>query len=169
MDSGMWELEGEAAVRDHLADLDRRARALGSAVPPEFVRFMTTKSLFERVPSCTGCYFDLRGSTEEGSPAKLYEIPGDTSNARLLLFMTELSRGWYLVLDGTTPPLVATAWDDPDNDYQITELQICAESFESFIHRFWIENMLWFHYDRGTAPEGELRTYLDEAKARVSR
>src|SRR5690349_13887179 len=74
MANAMWELEGEAKMRAHLAALDSEARALGGPLPAEFIRFMTTPSLSRQVPSCTGCYIDLRGDSEDDEPASLLPV-----------------------------------------------------------------------------------------------
>ncbi len=185
MANAMWELEGEANVRAHLAALDSEARALGDPLPAEFVRFMTTPSLFGRVASCTGCYFDLLGDSDseddddvddddddydadDAARTVLVPVPGHPGNARLLCFMSELASRWYLLLDGTDPPRVVTGWIDPDDDDRLVDLAVCADSFETFIRRFWIENLLWFRHDAGEPATGELRAYLDEARMRHS-
>lgn len=174
MDNAMWELEGEANVRAHLAALDTEARALGARLPAEFVRFMTTPSLFGRVLSCTGCYFDLRGDSDGGDDdddgggdagrTALVPISGHSGNARLVCFMSELARSWYLLLDGAEPPRVVTGWHNPDDGFHLVDLTVCADSFETFIRRFWIENLLWFRHHAGEPADGELRAYLDEAR-----
>ena len=190
MENGMWELRGEAAVRARLAALDTEARALGGALPADFIRFMTTPSLSRRVPSCTGCYFDLPSDDEDGednednednaddeahadpddqhdTPSYLLPVPGHPGNARLLRFMSELANQWYLLLEGDEPPRVAMGYLDPKNDFRMTDLAVCADSFETFIRRFWIENLLWFRHSAGEPIDGELRAYLDEARARL--
>lgn len=148
---------------------------------------------WRRVPSCTGCYFDLPSDGDEDedededednednaddeahadpddqhdTPSYLLPVPGHPGNARLLRFMSELANQWYLLLEGDAPPRVAMGYLDPKNDFRVTDLAVCADSFETFIRRFWIENLLWFRHSAGESIDGELRAYLDEARARL--
>jgi hypothetical protein len=164
MASSLWELEGEEAVHARLRALDQEARALGHRLPRELVAFMTSPSLFGRVPSCTGCYFDLEA--EPAEDVVLPPSPGDPRSAFLVRFMTasQSAARWYLLLDGAEPARVAVGYLDFDDDHRLVEPMICEDSLEAFVRRFRIENLLWYHHDRGEPVEGELRAYLEEAR-----
>jgi hypothetical protein len=158
----------------------REATALGLEVPDELLRFLSDEAFYGRVPSCTACYFDI-GTV-------LLPVPGDNGPARLLRFMNDQQTCflWYVLLEPNAPHRVVVAspnWGDDDDDgdigdqegksfdesFAIDEPAICADSFEEFIKRFWIENTLWWWAHKGfPALEGELKAYLD-AVARTRR
>ena len=136
----------EGDVGETLRSLERDAEAFGAQVPETFVSFMSTPAIHTRIQTSTACYLSLS--------RRLIEVdryPG----ARLLRFMNDQQCVllWYLYLQPGKPPSVVLAdplWHDEasgdtlDDIITPTKLTICADSFEEFIYRFWIENAIWF-------------------------
>jgi hypothetical protein len=132
------------------------------------------EGLYKRVPSCTGCYYDLG--------ARLIPIPEHVGPERLLRFLNDQQACylWYLLLEPGGGHKVARAWSEwqdeqPPGAQSLEDvstprdIEICASSFEEFIKRFWIENTIWFAVNRGEPLHGELRAYAEAAKAAASR
>lgn len=162
--------EAKALVHVRLGRIVTEAKALGLTVPGALVRFVDDADLHRRVPSCTACYLDV--------PAKLVELPGVPG--RLLRFMNDqqCSLLWYVHLlpDGThsvvcaAPEIDDAATGDTLEDVsKPRDPVVCAESFEDFVQRFWLENTLWFAGQKRTPLSAEQQTYADDAKkARAS-
>ena len=49
------------------------------------------------------------------------------------------------------------------------EHEICADDLEEFVHRFWLENMLWKAANSARALTAEEAAYLAHAQARRAR
>ncbi len=125
--------------------LEKASAIIGLPLPAEFVKFIKSPALHERIRSNTDCFLDI-------CPSPIRSPKGD---GYLIRFLSD-SQGcifWYLYLteDGQDHALVASTdhyglepeqWQeeepDPDN------IVFSAESFEIFICRFWLENEIWF-------------------------
>jgi hypothetical protein len=136
----------ERNVGKTLEKLTRDAAAMDVQLPESFLTFMSDPDIHSRVPTNTACYLDLSN--------RLIEIDG-RSDAKLLRFMNDQQCVllWYLYLQVGSPVSVVFAdpqWSDEapgdtlDDVITPTNLTVCAESFEEFIFRFWIENAIWF-------------------------
>jgi hypothetical protein len=116
---------------------------------------MSTAALYGRIPSCTACFYDVG--------AHLEKIPGGNDDARMLIFLRDQQDclRWYVLLEPERRHRVGVGYDD---------VAVCAEDFEGFMKRFWIENTIWFAAHEGAPPiEGELREYVDAvAKTRAA-
>lgn len=149
-----------------------QAKREGLTVPATYVTFMNDASLQERIPTCTACYLDV--------PTKLVALPGGQPG-RLLRFMNDQQCCvlWYLHLTADGACSVACAEpanDDEDEDeadgetlddfMKLGDVAMCAPNFEEFVHRFWMENTLWFSlYEKTKAPlTPEQQAYLDAVK-----
>ena len=77
--------------------------------------------------------------------------------------MYELGLAWCLLLEPGGTHRVVTAIDT-DPEEPLVDVRVCADSFEEFIERFWIENTLWFLQEHGRPIEGRLRDYLEAAQ-----
>lgn len=146
-DDGAAEEEGgaRASVHVRLGRIVSEAKQLGLSVPGELVRFIDDPDLHRRVPSCTACYLDV--------PSRLVELPGQPG--RLLRFMNDQQCRllWYVHLrpGGThsvvcaTPELDDEASGDTLEDVSTPRDAVtCADGFEEFVQRFWLENTRWF-------------------------
>lgn len=146
------------------AALRANCAAIGLELPQTFLHFVGTPDLQERVRSNTDCFLDV-------CPAA---IPCRHGSGRLVRFLAD-SQGclfWYMYFPGVGPEHAVLASSDScgtpeeqwqDGERQTEELAFVAESFDSFLWRFWIENEIWFAvYLEKTqvAPGGE--AYLAE-------
>lgn len=159
---------------ENLKSVIASAHHIGLTLPDAFVRLMSSPELQDRFPSCTACYFNL---------SQLAFCPGDKEQGYVLRFLHDQQDCliWhlylspqgdeYVLVSGTYLDLVYT---DPDEIGPITEEEaiaqtwICAPSFEAFLYRFWIENVIGFNlYERKLLTEDQkqyLAFYGEEKK-----
>lgn len=122
----------------------RDAKTRGVELPGEFVLLFQSRDLQRRVRSCTDCFLDL---------ASMY-VPAPSGDGLFLRFLAD-SQGcifWYLYQRPGSPDHCVVASPDfygteaeggreePDDP---SETVFCAESFEEFVCRFWLENEIW--------------------------
>ncbi|WP_035615967.1 hypothetical protein [Haloferula sp. BvORR071] len=179
-----WTLENEENRIDGLKEVEEQIDDLGLLLPLDFLLFFTQAELRNRVPSCTGCFLGL---SEEIVP-----FP-DAPGCHALRFMNDSQHCvmWYLLFQPDLPPRVISSeyfiepdlfeemdyeWEgefDEDDDeieplpYEeiLSDIYICAESFGEFIHRFCIENTIWYAlHDELPLAQAEL-DYINAAKA----
>lgn len=142
--------------------LDRLLAANPSGLPPEFVEFFRSPQLWARIRSCTDCYLQL-DSTAVG-------VRGGQGTLIRFLCDSQSCCHWSLWLSpcGSRHSVVETyhfsgsEFLKPNNRLaHPRDITTCAESFEEFIYRFWLENELWFAlHDHGPMPAGG-EAYLD--------
>jgi hypothetical protein len=155
----------EAETERRLAGIVAQASALGLTVPAALVAFIGHPELHRRVPSCTACYLDV--------PTKLVELPGHPG--RLLRFMNDQQCCllWYVLLEPGGGHCVVVAAPDFDDDAvgdtledvaRPRDVAVCAPSFEAFMHRFWLENALWFAVSKRQPLSPEQRAYAESAR-----
>ncbi len=135
----------------HIYAIDEQAHQLGLTLPPGFLRFMASSELQHRVPSRTACMFSL--------PERIVPYPG-RENGYLLSFLwdSQACGIWrlYLTTDGAHRVLEApyefvelTRDGEQCSEATLADIlaatYLCAPSFEEFLYRFWIENMIWYH------------------------
>ncbi|WP_050777849.1 hypothetical protein [Micromonospora sp. ATCC 39149] len=131
--------------------------AAGLPLPADFVTFLQSPELPGRVRSSTACFLDLAGAP----------MPSPTGKGWLIRFLAD-QQGclyWYLYLteDGADHAVLSTMefYDpqdrgpsDPETEAP-NDIRFCAESFEAFICRYWLENEIFFADVDGTPlPEG---------------
>jgi hypothetical protein len=153
------------SIATRLALIVSEAAKLGLTVPAALVAFIGHPELHRRVPSCTACYLDV--------PTKLVELPGHPG--RLLRFMNDQQCCllWYVLLEPGGGHSIVCAVPDFDDDAVGDSLEdiakprdvaLCAPSFEAFMHRFWLENSLWFAVSKKQPLTAEQRAYANAAK-----
>ncbi len=139
-----------------LREIMTSAQQLGLSLPDTFLRFMASPKLLNRIPSCTDCFFELS--------KKIVPCPG-SENGYIIRFLNTCQwlNAWYLYItpQGEHCILVAAPWldvlNDPECPSSITEEErrmafegedtyVCASSFEEFIYRFWLENVIWYKH-----------------------
>jgi hypothetical protein len=136
-----WTIHGNATTE--LLELLGRCRRAGVALPPAFTRFMSSSTLQDRVRSSTACFLDLAQAPvpfPEGGGHLVRFLADQQGCLYWYLYVTGdgadhavvCSADFYDVADGEAPP------DDPER------ISFCAESFEAFLCRFWLENEVWF-------------------------
>lgn len=146
------------ATRTKMSRLMAQAETLGLTLPEAFLRLMGSPALQHRIPSCTACEFQ---EVETIVPHPRID------NAYLIRFLNDQQDVllWYLYL---TPggdhcvlvsPLFLEELDTPgyvkhpekwDRQAVARNTLVCAPSFEEFIYRFWMENVLWFKLNSST-------------------
>lgn len=138
--------EERSQIPARLNNLHQSAKLLGLKLPDSFVKFMGETYLQDRVPSCTACYFDL--------PDRIIASPFN-DGGYLIRFLDDQQWCllWYLYLDqdGSHSVLVSDFAFDVDDYSDYGGLEVvkgktfyCAPTFEAFLYRFWIENLIWY-------------------------
>jgi hypothetical protein len=156
------------APHDPLRAMEVAALAEHIALPEPFTRFMSSQVLMDAIPSCTGCDFDL-APRPVPSPVE--------PTAQLVRFLRDQQDAviWYLYLrPGAEPFVIASPWlleivglEDVDRSTLIANMVHVAGSFERFIHRFWLENALWFSVNEGDESTDEMNLYLAHYTATI--
>jgi hypothetical protein len=125
---------------------------------------MGLEDLQGQIPSCTACYFDL--STE------IIPSPLSNDDGYLIRFLNDQQDVllWYLYIRPNGEHAVVVSpipFDNTEARKSLTDEIIlnntffCAESFEEFIYRFWLENEIWFALDEGATMTPTQQAYLD--------
>ncbi len=155
-----------SAWTDNLKSLVASAQHLGLALPGAFLRLMSSPELLDAIPSCTDCHFTL---------SQLAFCPGEKEKGYVLRFLHDQQDCviWHLYLSPQGEECVLAShvyldqvYTDPEAFDHITEEEavahtwICAPSFETFLYRFWIENVLWFNLNAGKPLTEEQKQYL---------
>lgn len=123
------------------------------ALPESFRTFFRGDDIASRVRSCTACFLDLAEDA----------INSPKGSGRLVRFLSD-QQGcvlWYLYLDRERDDHCVVA--SPDyfgSDAEALDMQpsdpesivFSAESFETFVFRFWTENEFWFATSHGDQP-----------------
>ena len=158
-------------LRPQIERLLTTASQIKLALPEEFVRFMKSPDLPNHIRSCTDCFFDLSDEIVESPAGKGGYLIRFLSDSQGCLF-------WYLYLTKTGEHCVVVSdklfgsegellYDDEEIEDSDGESYIffCAQSFEEFIYRFWIENEIWFalSYDDEPLTE-EQQNYVEHYK-----
>lgn len=166
--------EDPLVIRDQLLEefgpqldrLDRDAAALGLVIPPGLRTFLTSVELHRRVPTCTLCFLDL-GSRLIAIPSA---VPG-----RLLRFMNDQQccvvwyvhlqpGGGHAIVFGMPNWIEGAEGESLEDVAEPTELTTCASTIQEFVHRFWLENRLWYALEeRRELSPGE-RDYVEAAR-----
>jgi hypothetical protein len=137
-----------------LQRLATAARQAGLELPPAFLRLMGSAPLQGRIPSCTGCYFELG--------ERLLPCPGSEED-RMVCFLIDQQAV-------VTSPVYLEEFAGDELAQAQAEFSddavVCAQSFEEFLYRFWLENTIWFALHDGKPLTDEQRRYLDFYRSR---
>jgi hypothetical protein len=150
------------------------AKRLDLPLPAAFTKFMETPALQERIRSSTDCFLDLCPEP----------VRSPLGGGWLVRFLDD-SQGclfWYLYLtaDGSdhavvtspdlyNPPLEPSEDDESEEENweeepDPTAIAFCAESFEAFLCRYWLENEISFAQCPVKTPMPEAaRQYIEQA------
>ncbi len=149
-------------ARDLRLLLEASAR-LKLRLPGSFTRFMGTPALHQRIRSNTDCFLDLCPEPIR-SPKDGGYLVRFLSDSQACLF-------WYLYLtpDGSDHAVVSSSdfygapgeRGDQDKPPDPTEIVFCAESFEAFVCRFWLENEIWYAGWKKTPMPDVGREYIE--------
>ena len=143
--------------------LENAAATMGLPLPAEFVKFIKSPALHECIRSNTDCYLDICPSP----------VRSPKDDGYLIRFLSD-SQGcifWYLYLteDGQDHAVVASTdyygteseqWQEEESDP--SNIVFSAESFETFVCRFWLENEIWFSSYDDTPMLDAGRAYVEE-------
>jgi hypothetical protein len=152
---------------DKLRRLEQEVARARLWLPEGFVRFISQPELHRRVPTCTSCYLEL--------PDRVAAAPGNP-DGRLLRFMhdQQCCLLWYLYLRPARDPAVIVVTpefdeegadgDTPEDVMRLRDPRICAPTFEDFIHRFWIENAIWYALTEQRSLTPEQAAYVDHVR-----
>jgi hypothetical protein len=151
-----------AAHPKRTAEALNRLAAASTPLPPEFVHFFRTPELWNRIWSPTDCYLNVDSAA--------VDIRGGLGT--LVRFMSD-SQGcihWslYLPPDGARHSVVATHFFAGSNSVETPrdrphprDVTTCADSFEEFVYRYWIETSLWSALNKGGVMPPGGGDYLD--------
>jgi hypothetical protein len=148
-------------IADVLVLMRQEAEQANLVLPPEFIRFMGNPALQRAIPSCTACEFDLGELTPSVVEEGAYTVLFLRDQQDVLLWYL------YLTLDGNSSVICSPIpFDDPDVDEPVHVIKAhtltVAPSFEAFLYRFWIENIIWFAREEGDGGlSGEQKAYVD--------
>lgn len=133
------------------------------SVPDTLVAFMTASKLHDLVPSCTACYFDLPEKatpfTWLGEKGYIFHFYRDQQDCLFWYFYIR-ENGEYCILTTEFPFYSDEDMKELTTNYKPEEyfeenLFYTAETFEEFIYRTWIENIIWFDMEGDAMVEGE--------------
>jgi hypothetical protein len=144
-------------ARGNLERLIAEAEQLGLGLPQSFLRLMGSPKLQDRIPSSTACYFVL---SEHIVPSPgtdggyVIRFLNDQQDVLLWhLYVTREGDRGVLVspypLDELASPDASAGLGEDDRQAIIANTYLCAPSFEAFIYRFWLENVIWFKVSGG--------------------
>lgn len=146
------EMDEDEVVVDgpsRLEQLVASAQQYGLTLPPAFLRFMASPELRACIPSCTACYFDLAEKvvpclgSEDGCVVRF--LNDQQSVLTWYLYITPQNE--YCVL-ASSYELGEVNLERPLNKKErraiLANTVICAPSFEAFLYRFWLENVIWY-------------------------
>jgi len=159
-----------AEIPNALKFLRDSSKQLGVPLPEPFTKFLETPALQERISSATDCYLDLCPEL----------IRSPLGGGWLVHFLAD-SQGcmfWYLYLtaDGSDHAVVSAPdfystpveWSEGAEDEEWEEeepdpaaIAFCAESFEAFLCRFWLENEIVFADCRKAPMPEACRQYIE--------
>lgn len=152
-------------LSESFARLDRFCGKRAIALPESFRVFFRSDEPASRVRSCTACFLDLAEDATD-SPK---------GSGRLVRFLSD-QQGcvfWYLYLDRekadhcvvASPDYFGSDAEEIDAEPGDPEsIAFSAESFESFVFRFWMENEFWYATSGGTSPPSALAQRSFEAQ-----
>lgn len=167
LDGGGEGILDDDAIARSVERATATARRERLRVPGAFLALVSGEHLYRRIPTCTACYLELG--------ARPTEIPGEPG--RFLRFMNDqqcvLVWGLHLLPDGSHRVVVAKPqFEDEAEGPTLEDVAtfvdhaICADDFEEFIHRFWIENALFKASARPEQWTPEMKAYAAHAVAR---
>lgn len=169
--------EGGVYNGDMKEQLDRivsSARNLDVEIPDSFQVFFNNSELQKRVPTCTACYLDLSGD--------IIKFP-HSKDTYLLRFLNDQQSVllWYLCVNAEGEHCVLLSHyyheeeiqkelygEEIDDEVLINNTAICSPSFEEFIYRFWIENILWFCLTDNLPLNESEQLYLEKARKKTA-
>jgi hypothetical protein len=146
LDQDMKKYRNPPEQRGDIQKIITEADKRGIVLPDTFMRFMGSVELQDCIPSCTACTFGLSD--------EIISCTGN-ENGSIIRFMADQQDCllWHLYLTAKGEELVIvapirldnySAYNEEMTEQIIKKTYICAPSFEAFLYRFWLENIIWF-------------------------
>lgn len=168
----------ERTILARLAQITQDAHQHELDLPTPFLTFMRSAELRQRIPSVTDCYYDLSERL----------VPCPERDGYIVRFLDDSQSvvTWFLYLSATHAPCVIGTggpldlWNDPSyfpDDEQEREAEkkqivaatrVCAATFESFLYRFWLENVLWIALSQKRSLDSVQERYLQHLQPTTS-
>jgi hypothetical protein len=149
------------------AELDLLTGDAGVRVPAAFATFVDDSDLRTRVRSCTACYLDLADRAVTAPGGQLVHFLSDQQWVlHWLLYAGDDGSEAVVATDrpyGFEGEAPAELTVETDSGGELRPV-VCAESFNEFLYRFWIENEIWFAvsgHEEGRALTDEQRRYAE--------
>jgi hypothetical protein len=125
-------------------------------LPAPLRKFMAAPVAQQQVPSCTASYFDLPKQalpfTWLGEQGYLFHFYRDQQDCLFWYYYVRESGERCILASAipfAEPGITASLAEDEIRE----EVFYTAASFEEFIYRTWIENVLWFNLEEGEEPD----------------
>lgn len=141
------------------------AQQRGISLPDAFLQLLASTELQDHIPSCTDCWFWF---------STILPCPG-SKDGYIIRFLQD-NQGcvaWYLYLSPNGQECVLASsvhldmmaahpetFGNLSQEEAMEQTYVCALSFEAFLYRFWIENVLWFNLDMRKPLTKEQQQYL---------
>jgi hypothetical protein len=125
-----------------LKKLEGEAKAHGLTLPDDLRFLVQRRGLFDQIPSCTACEWDL------GAELRPNQAEKGAFTFRLLRDQQDCYF-WYLYLTPKGSYVVGSPIPFDDDDVQVDKAVTLANtayvapSVEHFAYRYWLENVLW--------------------------
>lgn len=133
-------------------------------LPKPLVTFMSSSLAQYLVPSCTACYFDL---PEKATPFNWLEERGylfhfyrDQQDC-LFWYYYVRENGEDCIVCSPIPLFDETITNDLTDEIMKREVLYTADTFEEFIYRTWVENLLWFMEEDDMTLNSQTRQLCD--------
>lgn len=139
----------------------------GLKLPPALVKFMSAPAAHRQIPSCTACYFDLPDRALPfhwlGEDGYIFHFYRDQQDCLFWYYYVRRS-GESCIL--TSPMPFIPDYDDAfleglGDEWVERQVFYTAANFEEFVYRAWVENVLWFGAEEGTAMDASSQAHCD--------
>ncbi|NJL13369.1 MAG: hypothetical protein HC913_10450 [Microscillaceae bacterium] len=133
-------------------------------LPEAMVRFMSAPEAQNLIPSCTACYFDLPDEALPfrflGEDGYLFYFYRDQQDC-LFWFYYVRNTGESCILVSPLPLGVEDLGEILKDELVHREVFYTAASFEEFIYRTWIENIIWFDIEEGETTDEQTKALCE--------
>lgn len=145
--SDLWKVDAKWSAK-----LESIQASLPTALPTGLVKFMAAPKAHDLIPSCTACYFDLPTKATPfqylGEDGFLFHFYRDQQDCLFWYYYVRTS-GESCILVSPVPFGVYAKDKKLDDEIVRNEVCFTAHTFEEFVYRTWIENILWFANEEG--------------------
>ncbi len=154
-----------------LSNLPELVADAGVSFPQSFAAFIQDRRLHGGIRSSTACLLELGvhlvASSDPMRGALLHFLSDQQSCLHWCLLATT-SRIHCVLVTPEPWGLLYSPGEPAPLELDLTEQKVwlCADSFEEFVYRFWLENEIWFRVLRDRLPAtDEEAAYLDHYRA----